>query len=68
VDQLAQLCFGRDDEESDIAEGGLLPAGFQPTAAYSAASNGRKRLIIGRKGLLVEFRSPALMSSWSRGE
>lgn len=50
MDQLAQLYFGRDDAESDIAEGGLLRAGFQPTAAYTAALGGKKRLIIGRKG------------------
>jgi len=44
------LYFGRDDAESDITEGGLLREGFLRTAAYDAAVEGRKRLIIGRKG------------------
>jgi len=47
---LADLYFGRDDAEMDIAEGGLLRAGFLPTPAYEAARRARKHLIIGRKG------------------
>jgi|HubBroStandDraft_3_1064219.scaffolds.fasta_scaffold10505_1 hypothetical protein len=47
---LDQLSFGRDDAESDFAEGGLLRAGFLRTAAYEAVLSGKKRLIIGRKG------------------
>lgn len=47
---LADLYFGRDDAEMDIAEGGLLRAGFLPTPAYNAARRARKHLIIGRKG------------------
>ncbi|MGH3377759.1 MAG: hypothetical protein ACRDP6_23800 [Actinoallomurus sp.] len=35
---LADLYFGRDDAEMDIAEGGLLRAGFLPTPAYNAAA------------------------------
>lgn len=49
-DELADLYFGRDDAELDIAEGGLLRAGFLPTPAYNAARKARKHLIIGRKG------------------
>jgi energy-coupling factor transporter ATP-binding protein EcfA2 len=49
VSHLSQLYFGRDDAESDLAEG-LLKAGFLRTAAFDAALSGRKRLIIGRKG------------------
>jgi hypothetical protein len=48
--ELGQLYFGRDDAEMDIAEGGLLHAGFLRTAAYDAVRNSRKHLIIGRKG------------------
>jgi hypothetical protein len=44
------LYFGRDDAEMDIADGGLLRAGFLPTPAYDAARRARKHLIIGRKG------------------
>src|SRR5881227_3675884 len=47
---LAELYFGRDDAELDIADGGLLRAGFLPTPAYEAARRARKHLIIGRKG------------------
>jgi hypothetical protein len=46
---LAQLYFGRDDAEHDMADG-LLRAGFLRTVAFDEASNGRKSLIIGRKG------------------
>lgn len=47
---LSRLYFGRDDAEMDIAEGGLLHAGFLRTAAYDAVRTSRKHLIIGRKG------------------
>ena len=47
---LTDLYFGRDDAEMDIADGGLLRAGFLPTPAYEAARKARKHLIIGRKG------------------
>jgi predicted AAA+ superfamily ATPase len=47
---LADLYFGRDDAEMDIAEGGLLREGFLSTSAYVAAQKARKHLIIGRKG------------------
>jgi hypothetical protein len=47
---LADLYFGRDDAEMDIAEGGLLREGFLRTSAYMAAKKARKHLIIGRKG------------------
>jgi hypothetical protein len=50
MNDLDRLSFGRDDAESDFAEGGLLRAGFLRTAAYHAALSGKKRLIIGRKG------------------
>ncbi|MGW6060536.1 P-loop ATPase, Sll1717 family [Streptomyces sp. NPDC055189] len=43
------LFFGRDDAEHDFADG-LLKRGFQHTLAYEAALDGRKSLIIGRKG------------------
>lgn len=46
---LAQLHFGRDDAELDIAQG-LLRDGFIKTVAFNEAANGRKNLIIGRKG------------------
>jgi hypothetical protein len=49
-EQLARLYFGRDDAETDIAEGGLLQAGFLRTSAYDTVRAARKRLIIGRKG------------------
>ena len=48
--KLSDLFFGRDDAEMDIAEGGLLLAGFLRTPAYKAARASRKHLIIGRKG------------------
>jgi hypothetical protein len=48
--ELADLYFGRDDAEMDIADGGLLLAGFLPTPAYETARRARKHLIIGRKG------------------
>ncbi len=44
-----RLFFGRDDAESDLADG-LLREGFLPTYAYEMALTGRKSLIIGRKG------------------
>ncbi|WP_405796083.1 P-loop ATPase, Sll1717 family [Streptomyces sp. NBC_01506] len=44
-----RLYFGRDDAESDITVG-LLREGFMRTAAYEEALNGRKMLVIGRKG------------------
>lgn len=47
---LADLYFGKDDAESDIAAGGLLERGFLETSAFIAVSTGRKSLIIGRKG------------------
>jgi GTPase SAR1 family protein len=47
---LGLLYFGRDDAEMDIAEGGLLHAGFLRTAAYDTARTSRKHLIIGRRG------------------
>jgi DNA-binding CsgD family transcriptional regulator len=50
LSDLGQLYFGRDDAESDIAEGGLLHAGFLRTAAFRAVESGRKQLVIGRKG------------------
>ncbi|MER7983916.1 hypothetical protein [Streptomyces sp. NPDC095817] len=43
------LFFGRDDAEHDFADG-LLRQGFQRTLAYEAALDGRKALVIGRKG------------------
>ncbi len=49
-DAIWNLFFGKDDAESDNAEGGLLKQGFLQTTAYEAALNGRKSLIIGRKG------------------
>ncbi|WP_405614255.1 P-loop ATPase, Sll1717 family [Streptomyces sp. NBC_01508] len=48
-DVVRRLYFGRDDAESDITVG-LLRAGFMRTAAYEEALNGRKMLVIGRKG------------------
>jgi hypothetical protein len=48
--ELGRLFFGRDDAELDIAEGGLLQAGFLRTGGYEAARTARKHLIIGRKG------------------
>ncbi|MFC6081304.1 P-loop ATPase, Sll1717 family [Sphaerisporangium aureirubrum] len=47
---LERLFFGRDDAESDVAEGGLLLAGFQRTYVYEAVRRGAKTLVIGRKG------------------
>jgi hypothetical protein len=49
MDFVSRLYFGRDDAESDLAEG-LLRDGFLPTAAFEAARTGKKFLIIGRKG------------------
>lgn len=49
MDFVSRLYFGRDDAESDMAEG-LLRDGFLPTAAFEAARTGKKFLIIGRKG------------------
>lgn len=46
---LDRLFFGRDDAESDLADG-LLRQGFLPTHAYTMALTGRKSLVIGRKG------------------
>ncbi|MFF7231154.1 P-loop ATPase, Sll1717 family [Streptomyces sioyaensis] len=43
------LFFGRDDAESDFASG-LLRHGFLPTYASEAARDGRKSLVVGRKG------------------
>jgi len=43
------LFFGRDDAESDFANG-LLRHGFLPTYASEAARDGRKSLVVGRKG------------------
>lgn len=43
------LFFGRDDAESDFADG-LLQRGFLPTHASDAARGGRKSLVVGRKG------------------
>ncbi|MGC5344878.1 P-loop ATPase, Sll1717 family [Streptomyces sp. DT171] len=43
------LYFGRDDAEEDFTNG-LLRKGFQRTLAYDAALEGRKSLVIGRKG------------------
>ncbi|MEU1512946.1 hypothetical protein ABZ490_12405 [Streptomyces sp. NPDC005811] len=48
--KLSRLFFGKDDAESDFAVGGLLRRGFLETAAYDAAVNARKMLVIGRKG------------------
>ncbi|MFE4628064.1 P-loop ATPase, Sll1717 family [Streptomyces mirabilis] len=48
--KLSRLFFGKDDAESDFAAGGLLRRGFLETAAYDAAVNARKMLVIGRKG------------------
>jgi hypothetical protein len=45
-----RLYFGRDDAERDMADG-LLQSGFKETAAYNAVANGRKALVIGRKGV-----------------
>ncbi|MGW2340390.1 P-loop ATPase, Sll1717 family [Streptomyces sp. NPDC001661] len=47
---LAELYFGREDAERDVADGLLLRGAFLPTAAYRGAVTGRKMLIIGRKG------------------
>ncbi|MGW7256914.1 P-loop ATPase, Sll1717 family [Streptomyces sp. NPDC054834] len=47
---LAHLHFGREDAERDVTDGLLLRGGFLPNAAYRAAVDGRKMLIIGRKG------------------
>ena len=50
IESIATLYFGKDDAELDIASGGLLREGFLRTAAYEAAKQGQKNLIIGRKG------------------
>lgn len=55
---LAQLHFGRDDVESDIAECGRLRAGYLHTTAYSASLSGRKRLISRCERALTVLRSP----------
>ncbi|MEU2339750.1 hypothetical protein ABZ608_40490 [Streptomyces sp. NPDC013172] len=47
---LARLHFGREDAERDVTDGLLMRGGFLPNAAYRAALDGRKMLIIGRKG------------------
>ncbi|MGW2726761.1 P-loop ATPase, Sll1717 family [Streptomyces sp. NPDC001494] len=47
---LARVHFGREDAERDVQDGLLLRGGFLPNAAYRAAVDGRKMLIIGRKG------------------
>lgn len=47
---VGRLFFGRDDAESDLADGLLNGGVFQQTRAYEAALSGRKSLIIGRKG------------------
>ncbi|GAA2297748.1 hypothetical protein OKJ48_42665 [Streptomyces kunmingensis] len=44
-----KLFFGRDDAESDFADG-LLRDGFQSTYASEAVLTGRKSLVVGRKG------------------
>ncbi|MFG2043701.1 P-loop ATPase, Sll1717 family [Dactylosporangium sp. NPDC048998] len=44
------LYFGKDDAESDVSGAGLLRAGFMRTAAYNMVMQGRKQLLIGRKG------------------
>ncbi|MFF2653123.1 P-loop ATPase, Sll1717 family [Streptomyces sp. NPDC058045] len=44
-----KLFFGRDDAESDFADG-LLRDGFQSTYASEAVLAGRKSLVVGRKG------------------
>ncbi|WP_051466962.1 P-loop ATPase, Sll1717 family [Actinomadura oligospora] len=46
---LGSLSFGKDDAETDLAEG-LLRGGFLPTPAYRTARQARKVLVIGRKG------------------
>jgi hypothetical protein len=45
-----RLYFGRDDAESDAGSSGLLRAGFLRTAAFNMVMDGRKQLLIGRKG------------------
>jgi hypothetical protein len=47
---LDSLYFGKDDAETDIRRGGLLAQSFLETAAYRAALDGKKWLILGRKG------------------
>jgi energy-coupling factor transporter ATP-binding protein EcfA2 len=49
-DLLKTLYFGKDDAESDIGAGGLLKAGFLRTSVYEEVKDGRKSLVIGRKG------------------
>jgi hypothetical protein len=46
---VSRLSFGKDDAESDLTVG-LLRESFLPTYAYDVALDGRKSLIIGRKG------------------
>ncbi|MFI1171532.1 P-loop ATPase, Sll1717 family [Streptomyces melanogenes] len=46
---MKKLFFGRDDAESDFADG-LLRDGFQSTYASEAVLAGRKSLVVGRKG------------------
>ncbi|GIG93376.1 P-loop ATPase, Sll1717 family [Plantactinospora endophytica] len=45
-----RLYFGKDDAESDAGSSGLLRAGFLRTAAFNMVMDGRKQLLIGRKG------------------
>lgn len=47
---ISKLYFGKDDAERDFTNSGLLKAGFLKTAMYNEAKQGRKSLIIGRKG------------------
>ena len=50
INDLSALYFGKDDAESDFANGGLLRQGFLKTHAYEEALSGNKTLFIGRKG------------------
>jgi hypothetical protein len=47
---IENLYFGKDDAESDIGRGGLLAKSFLETSQYKDALNGKKWLILGRKG------------------
>jgi hypothetical protein len=47
---LENLFFGKDDAETDIGRSGLLAASFLETAAYRNALQGKKWLVLGRKG------------------
>ena len=44
------LYFGKDDAESDIGRGGLLVKSFLETPQYKDALQGKKWLVLGRKG------------------